>query len=73
MTPSAATGRIVWADIPDPNGIRKLRPAIIVTPGEQILAGGPLTVVAITSRLSEPFPRIMFCCRGINNDTRAPA
>jgi mRNA-degrading endonuclease toxin of MazEF toxin-antitoxin module len=56
MTPSAATGRIVWAEISDPNGIRKLRPAVIVTPTDQIVAGGPLTVVAITSRLSEQLP-----------------
>jgi mRNA-degrading endonuclease toxin of MazEF toxin-antitoxin module len=56
MDPKVATGRIVWAEIADSNGIRKLRPAAIVTPTEQIVAGGLLTVVAITSRLNDPLP-----------------
>ncbi len=56
MKPKAATGRIVWAEIADSNGIRKLRPAVIVTPTERIVAGGSVTVVAITSRLNEPLP-----------------
>lgn len=34
MTQRLATGRIVWAEIADANGIRKLRPAVIVTPTE---------------------------------------
>lgn len=56
MSSNVATGRIVWAEIADSNGIRKLRPAVIVTPTEQITSGAPLTVVAISSRLAEPLP-----------------
>jgi hypothetical protein len=29
-------GRIVWVDIADANGMRKLRPAVIVTPSDRI-------------------------------------
>ena len=50
------TGRIVWSELADANGIRKLRPAVIVTPTNRITPGGPLDVVAITSRLSNPLP-----------------
>ncbi|HEV3255385.1 MAG TPA: hypothetical protein VG013_00765 [Gemmataceae bacterium] len=32
MAQGLATGRIVWAESADANGIRKLRPAVIVTP-----------------------------------------
>jgi hypothetical protein len=56
MTQRLATGRIVWAEIADANGIRKLRPAIIVTPTDQLTAAGPFDVVAITSRLVDPLP-----------------
>jgi hypothetical protein len=49
-------GRIAWATIADANGARKLRPAVIVTPTEQLAAGKALDVVAITSRLDHPLP-----------------
>src|SRR5438128_509948 len=49
-------GQIVWAEIADANGIRKLRPAVIVTPTERFTSGGPLDVVAVTSRLASPLP-----------------
>src|SRR5215471_9217634 len=49
-------GRIVWTEIADANGIRKLRPAVIVTPNDRITPVDPLAVIAITSRLSEPLP-----------------
>src|SRR5262245_9904010 len=56
MAQRLATGRIVWAEIADANGIRKLRPCIIVTPTDRISAGGLIDVVAITSRLTRPLP-----------------
>jgi hypothetical protein len=56
MTPRVTTGRIVWAEIADSNGIRQLRPAVIVTPIDRIVAGAPLAAVAITSRLADPLP-----------------
>jgi|SRR5215831_17844283 len=49
-------GRIVWTEIADANGIRKLRPAVIVTPNDRITPVDPLAVIAVTSRLSEPLP-----------------
>ena len=49
-------GRIVWTEIADANGVRKLRPAVIVTPSHRITPTAPLDVVAVTSRLSEPLP-----------------
>jgi hypothetical protein len=50
------TGRIVWAEVADTNGIRKLRPAVIVTPTDQLASGEPIDVVAVTSRLTDPLP-----------------
>jgi hypothetical protein len=35
-------GRIVWAEIADANGVRKSRPAVVVTTTERILPGQPL-------------------------------
>lgn len=49
-------GRIVWAEIADANGIRKLRPAVIVTPSDRIIPAAPLDVIAVTSRVPEPLP-----------------
>src|ERR1700758_189422 len=56
MPQALVTGRIVWSELADANGIRKLRPAVVVTPTDRITAGGALEVVAITSRLSDPLP-----------------
>src|SRR5207248_912528 len=47
---------IVWAEIADANGIRKLRPAVIVTPTDRLTPTGPFDVVAVTSRLPDPLP-----------------
>ena len=49
-------GRIVWVDMADANGIRKLRPAVIVIPNDRITPTALLDVIAVTSRLSEPLP-----------------
>ena len=49
-------GQIVWTELADANGTRKLRPAVVVTPTDQIVANGPLNVVAVTSRLPQPIP-----------------
>jgi len=49
-------GRIVWAEMADANGIRKLRPGVIVTATNQISEEGPLRIVAVTSRVPEPLP-----------------
>jgi hypothetical protein len=49
-------GRIVWAEVADANGIRKERPAVIVTATDQIQADRPLDLIAITSRLPDSLP-----------------
>lgn len=49
-------GQIVWVELADANGVRKLRPAIVITPTDQLAAVGFLEVVAITSRLPPTLP-----------------
>src|SRR5690242_18050361 len=56
MTAPLQFGQIVWAEIADANGVRKMRPVVIVTAGDRITPSGPLEVVAITSRLPQPLP-----------------
>jgi hypothetical protein len=56
MAAALQLGSIVWAEVADANGIRKLRPAIIINPTEHITDTSVLDVVAVTSRLSDPLP-----------------
>jgi mRNA-degrading endonuclease toxin of MazEF toxin-antitoxin module len=56
MAGSYQCGQIIWADISDANGIIKTRPAVIITPDDQITPGGIFQVVAITSTLTDPLP-----------------
>ncbi len=56
MTRRLATGSIVWVEIADANGIRKLRPAVILRSADKVTFNGPFDVVAITSRLADPLP-----------------
>ncbi len=49
-------GAIVWTEIADANGIRKVRPAVVITTDDQISAVDLLEVVAITSFLPDPLP-----------------
>jgi hypothetical protein len=49
-------GQIIWAEIADPNGIRKSRPAVILTPTDRIGPSTPIEVVAVTSSLPQPLP-----------------
>jgi mRNA-degrading endonuclease toxin of MazEF toxin-antitoxin module len=50
-------GRIVWVIVRDPQGYRKRRPAIVLTPAEEISSELPLTVMAITTTFADPPPR----------------
>jgi hypothetical protein len=50
-------GRIIWAEMADSNGIRKLRPGVIVTATNQIRDESPLQIVAVTSRVPETLAR----------------
>jgi len=56
MTAPAQFGQIVRAELADANGVRKLRPAVVVTPGDRITAAGQLDVIAVTSQLPQPLP-----------------
>lgn len=49
-------GSVVWAELEDPNGFRKVRPAVVVTATADIAAGQPVRVAAITTRLTSPLP-----------------
>jgi hypothetical protein len=56
MTGPVQFGQIVWAEMADADGIRKLRPAVVLTPSDRITSSGPLDVVAVTSRLPQLLP-----------------
>lgn len=48
---------VIVAGLPDPQGRNpKDRPAVIVTPTDELRAGRPLFIVAITTTLSDPLP-----------------
>jgi mRNA-degrading endonuclease toxin of MazEF toxin-antitoxin module len=49
-------GSVVWAELQDANGVSKVRPAVVVSGTADIASGGPVRVVAITTRLSHPLP-----------------
>jgi len=56
MATSIQFGQIIWAELADANGIRKMRPAVVVTPTDRIPASGSLEVVAVTSVVPQPLP-----------------
>jgi mRNA-degrading endonuclease toxin of MazEF toxin-antitoxin module len=47
---------VVWAELEDANGFRKVRPAVVVTATADIAADKPVRVVAVTTRLLTPLP-----------------
>src|SRR6266853_907167 len=49
-------GQIVGAEIADANGVRKARPAVVMTASDQVSPAGLLELVAITSWLPAPIP-----------------
>lgn len=49
-------GRIVWAEVADANGAKKLRPCVIVSPSDQIATGNSIRAVAVSTRLPDPLP-----------------
>ena len=58
MSPSRLPelGSVIWAELVDANGFRKVRPGVVVTATADIAAGQPVRVVAITTRLPQPLP-----------------
>ena len=56
MAEALQVGHIVWVEMADANGVRKLRPAVVVTPGERIASAEWLEVVAITSQVPRRLP-----------------
>jgi len=54
--PDLRRGRIVWARVKDPRGQEKLRPALILTPTDEIADESPLVLMAITTTFVDPPP-----------------
>ena len=56
MPPPLIPGRIVWATIPDPNGVNPKRRAVVLLVGEKDLPtpSSPLLGVAVTSTFKKP-------------------
>ena len=53
--PNLMHGSIVWARVPDENGVNhKERPAVIVTATDDIDVNDPLVAVAVTGTFSNP-------------------
>jgi mRNA-degrading endonuclease toxin of MazEF toxin-antitoxin module len=46
----------VWATLKDANGFRKERPAIVLTPTDEISADSPMVVMAVTTSFPDPPP-----------------
>jgi hypothetical protein len=52
-------GRVVWVAIPDPQGRNpKRRPAIILTPTDQITPDGDVWVIGITTKFGQAPPEV---------------
>src|SRR6266853_5336110 len=49
-------GDVIWAELTDANGFRKVRPAVVISATADIAAGRPVCVVAVTTRLPQPLP-----------------
>ena len=64
-------GLIVWVDIADANGIRKLRPAVIVTPNDRITPTPCSTSSLSLAGCPSHCPRIMSCSHGMRKGIRA--
>ena len=58
MSPSRLPqlGSVVWVELADANGFRKVRPAVVVSATADIAAGQLVRVAAITTRLPTPLP-----------------
>jgi hypothetical protein len=59
-TPLPQLGSVVWAELADSNGIRKIRPAVVVTATADIAAGRTVRLLAITTC----YPMTMCYSRG---------
>jgi mRNA-degrading endonuclease toxin of MazEF toxin-antitoxin module len=56
---SPCHGGIVWVEVPDPQGRNpKRRPAVIITPTEEIQADGVVRVVGISTKFEEAPPEV---------------
>ena len=49
-------GSVVWVELTDANGFRKVRPAVVVSATTDIAAEQPVRVVAITTWIPTPLP-----------------
>lgn len=54
MATALRQGHIVWVEMPDPAGRNpKVRPGVVVTPTPDIVAGGSVVVVAVSTRADQ--------------------
>lgn len=58
MSPShlPQLGSVVWAELADANGFRKVRPAVVISTLSGNVANQPTRLAAITTRLPNPLP-----------------
>ena len=54
--PPIRYGRLIYTWINDRNGYGKLRPAVIITPDDEIAEATPLVVMAVTTTFPDPPP-----------------
>jgi mRNA-degrading endonuclease toxin of MazEF toxin-antitoxin module len=53
-------GQVIWAVLKDRRGFRKERPAIVLTPTDQIDEQTPIVVMCITTTFADPPPKDHF-------------
>lgn len=57
MSSPLQQGRIVWVELLDPQGRNpKRRPAVVLTPTAEIVAGGEVVVAALSSQIDQSPP-----------------
>ncbi len=55
--PTIEQGSVIWAELPSSDGAtKKRRPAVVVTPTAEIVAGQPFVVVTATTKFTQPLP-----------------
>jgi len=66
-------GSVVWVELADANGFRKVRPTVVVSATADIAAGKPVRVVAITTLFPTPLPADHVYCLGTDKGKRVRA
>jgi len=56
LLPKLQYGQVIWGLFRDPHGFRKHRPAIVLTPTNEIAEDVPIVVMCVTTTFPEPPP-----------------